>query len=241
MALSDKNYTIFPHQKAMKNNLHFSSILLLSVFSLLLAPSCVSVKHVMNTAPQAQISQRLPPLEISADNGPLAATDGAEPDDALRILQRELRQNVVEPTDTATFGYAKLTVTEARVRRTHRGLQAFQLATLMLPSLFGVPLEHYKSNVTVELQLLNAEGTEVGCYAGFGESNVKVAMYHGYSQTTAPRLSDVMAVRAALARIRPQLDSASGRVRTNLLLAGPVNNPTLPTARVTSQHDERNK
>ena len=106
----------------------------------------------------------------------------------------------------------------------------------MLPSLFGVPLENYKSNVTVELQLLNAEGEEVGCYAGFGESNVKVAMYHGYSQSTAPRLSDVAALRAALARIRPQLDSASSRVRLKLLASGPVNNPTLPTARVTTQN-----
>ena len=225
----------------MKNKLHFAGILLLSASTLLSAPSCVSVRHAMNTTPQAQIAQRLPPMEITADNGPLAATDGAEPDDALHIFQRELRQNVVEPTDTATFGYAKLTVTEAKVRRTQRGLQALQLATLMMPSLFGVPLENYKSNVTVELQVLDAQGEEVACYAGFGESNVKVAMYHGYSQSTAPRLSDVQALRAALARIRPQLDSSSGRVRARLLTAGPVANPTLPTARVSAQRTSDDK
>ncbi|WP_375417324.1 hypothetical protein [uncultured Hymenobacter sp.] len=203
--------------------------------ALLLASSCISVKHAMSDTPQAQIARRLPPLEVAADNGPLASTDGAEPDDALRVLRRELTQNVVEPTDTATFGYAKLTVTEARVRRTNRGLQAVQMATLMLPSLLGVPLENYKSNVTVELQLLDAQGQEVGCYAGYGESNVRVAMYHGYSQTAAPRLSDVQALRAALARIRPQLDSAASRVRPRLLGTGPVDNPTLPAAGPTAQ------
>lgn len=220
----------------IKFNLYFTNILLISASTLLLAPSCVSVRQAMTSAPQARIAQRLPPLEITADNGPLANTDGAEPDDALKIFQRELRQNVVEPTDTATFGYAKLTVTEARVRRSNRGLQALQMATLMVPSLFGVPLENYKTNVTVELQVLDADGKEVGCYAGFGESNVRVAMYHGYSQTTAPRLSDVQALRAALGRIRPQLDSASTRVRTHLLSTGAVANPTLPTARLTVQN-----
>lgn len=198
----------------------------------------MSVKHTLSATPQARISQRLPPLEISADNGPLATTDGAEPDDALNILQRELRQNVLEPTDSATFGYAKLTVTEARVRRANRGLQAFQMATLLLPSIFGVPLETYKSNVTVELQLLDAQGQEVGCYAGYGESRVPVAMYHGYAQSAAPRLSDVQALRAALARIRPQLDTAAGRVRPRLLSTGPVDNPTLPSSnRATAQRN----
>lgn len=220
----------------MKAFLHSSNIILISGFALLLASSsCMSVKHTLSSTPQARISQRLPPLEIAADNGPLSLTDGAESGDALQLLQRELRQNVVEPTDTATFGYAKLTVTEARVRRANRGLQAFQMATLLLPSLFGVPLETYKSNVTVELQLLDAEGEEIGCYAGYGESNVKVAMYHGYSQSTAPRLSDVQALRAALARIRPQLDSAAGRVRERMLTTGAVANPTLPATRVTAQ------
>lgn len=228
----------------MEKKLNFISILLLSTATSL-APSCVSVKHAMISTPQARIAQRLPPLEILADNGPLAITDGAEPDDALKVLQRELRQNIVEPTDTATFGYAKLTVTEAKVHRTKRGLQAFQMVTMLLPALLGVTLEHYKTNITVELQLLNAQGEEVGCYAGYGASDVKVAMYHGYSQTAAPRLSDVTALRAALARIRPQLDSASNRVRTQLLSAGPVENPTLPSARSTAQrslgHDERGK
>ena len=219
----------------MKSNLYFVNILLLSA-STLFASSCVSVKQAMTSAPQARIAQRLPPLEIAADNGPLANTDGAEPDDALKMFQRELRQNIVEPTDTATFGYAKLTVTEARVRRTNRGLQALQMATFMIPSLLGVPLENYKTNVTVELQVMDADGKEVGCYAGFGESNVRVAMYHGYSQTAAPRLSDVQALRAALGRIRPQLDSASTRVRTQLLATGVVANPTLPTARLTVQN-----
>ena len=220
-------------------NLHFNRILLLSASALLFAPSCISVQHVMNKTPQARITERLPPLEIMADNGPLVNTDGAEPDDALKILQRELRQNIVEPTDTATFGYAKLTVTEARVKRKSKSLQALQMATMLLPSLLGIPLEHYKTNVTVELQLLDAEGKEVGCYAGYGDSNVKVAMYHGYSQLTAPRLSDVQALRAALARIRPQLDSASGRVRAHLIAVGPVANPTLPTA--ATRREERGK
>ena len=84
----------------MKSKLHYLRILLLSTSSLVLAPACMSVRHSLSNTPQARISQPLPPLEVSADNGALATTDGAEPDDALKLLQRELSYNVVEPTDT---------------------------------------------------------------------------------------------------------------------------------------------
>jgi hypothetical protein len=66
--------------------------------------------------------------------------------------------------------------------------------------------------------------------AGTGNSEVKVAMYHGYSQTTAPRLADVIALRGAMAQIRPQLDTATARLRPLLLERGkPVKQRTADT------------
>jgi hypothetical protein len=55
-------------------------------------------------------------------------------------------------------------------------------------------------------------------------------MYHGYSQTDAPRLADVMALREALDKVRPQLDTAATRLRPLLMAGGAVNNPTLPSS-----------
>ena len=185
--------------------------------------ACKSVKDTFSSTPTAVITQRLPPLEITADPGPLVMNDGALPEDPLRLFKAELQRNIVEPTDTATFGYARLVITRIHTSRTGRSLQALQVVTMMIPSLFGAPLEWYRTDVQAEVQLLDASGELLGSYVGRGNSNVKVAMYHGYSQTDAPRLADVLALRDALSKIRPQLDTAAARLRPLLLAGGPVN------------------
>ncbi|RYY20642.1 MAG: hypothetical protein EOO36_02830 [Cytophagaceae bacterium] len=192
--------------------------------------SCMSVKGNFSHTPTAVISKRLPPLEITADPGPLAMNDGALPDDPLRLFKSELQHNVVEATDTATYGYIRLVVTKVHTVRKGRSLQAAQVVTMLVPSLFGAPLEWYNTNIEAEVQVMDAAGQLLGTYTGKGTSNVKVAMYHGYSQTDAPRLADVLALRQALDQVRPQLDSAATRLSPLLLAGGAVNNPTLPSS-----------
>ena len=190
--------------------------------------ACKSVKGTFTQTPTAVITKRLPPLEITADPGPLAMNDGAQPEDPLRMFKAELQHNVLEPTDTATYGYARLVVTNVKTTRTGRSLQAAQVLTFLVPSIFGAPLEWYKTDIQAEVQMMNSNGELLGIYTGKGTANVKVAMYSGYSQTQAPRLADVLALREALAQIRPQLDTAATRLRPLMLAGGQVNNPTLP-------------
>ncbi len=158
--------------------------------------------------------------------------DGALPEDPLKLFQQECHLNLTEPTDTATYGYAKLIVKKVRTLRTGRGLQGIQVVTFMLPAVAGVPLEWYKTTLQAELQVSDAAGNLLGTYSGTGTSAVKVAMYHGYSQTTAPRLADIIALRGAMAQIRPQLDTATARLRPLLMAGGTVENPTLPSTPV---------
>ncbi|SFQ02619.1 hypothetical protein [Hymenobacter arizonensis] len=200
--------------------------------ALLVAPACVSVKSMMKGTPSAAIANRLPALEILADQGPLAMNDGALPEDPLKLFQQECQTNLTEPTDTATFGYAKLVVKKVRTLRTGRGLQGVQVLTFLLPAVFGIPLEWYKTSLQAEVQVSDANGNLLGSYVGNGTSAVKVAMYHGYSQTTAPRLADIIALRGAMAQIRPQLDTATARLRPLLMAGGTVENPTLPSSSV---------
>jgi hypothetical protein len=185
---------------------------------------CMSAKGMFTSTPTAVISKRLPPLEITADPGPLAMNDGALPEDPLRMFKAELQRNILEPTDSVTYGYARLVVTKVHTSRTGRSLQAAQVVTMLAPSVVGAPLEWYKTDLQAEVQLMNASGELLGTYTGKGTSNVKVAMYHGYSQTDAPRLADVIALREALAQIRPQIDTASARLRPLMLAGGQVNN-----------------
>ncbi|HEX8657141.1 MAG TPA: hypothetical protein VF690_06395 [Hymenobacter sp.] len=197
---------------------------------LLLAPACVSVKPMMKTPEATAIAKRLPALEILADQGPLAMNDGALPEDPLRFFEQECKAHLVEPTDSITYGYAKLVVRKVSTRRAGRGLQAAQMAMLMLPSVFGIPLEWYRTTLQAEVQVSDAAGNLLGTYTGTGTSNVKVAMYHGYSQTAAPRLADIIALRGAMAQIRPQLDTATARLCPLLLAAGTIENPKLATS-----------
>ena len=192
--------------------------------------ACVSVKGSFTNTPTAVISKRLPPMEITADPGPLAMNDGALPDDPLRLFKSELQHNVVEATDTATYGYMRLVVTKVHTTRKGRSLQAAQVATMLVPSVLGAPLEWYNTDLEAEVQVMDATGQLLGTYTGKGTSNVKVAMYHGYSQTDAPRLADVMALREALNKVRPQLDTAAARLRPLLMAGGAVNNPALPSS-----------
>ncbi|GGF19357.1 hypothetical protein GCM10011383_33660 [Hymenobacter cavernae] len=149
-------------------------------------------------------------------------SDGSLPEDPFRLFEREVSHNLVDPADSTKFGYMKLTVTSAVSARQGKGLQAFQMATLMVPSLFGVPLEYYRTKLRAQVQVLNSRGEVLGTYSGSGTSTVNVAMYHGYSQTDAGRLADITALRYALNMIRPQLELASDSLRAKLLASGPI-------------------
>ncbi|RSK46821.1 hypothetical protein [Hymenobacter rigui] len=168
---------------------------------------------------------RLPKLDAVVEPGPMNMQEGegAHPDDASKLFRQELSYHLAEPQDDTTrYGYAKFMVTKAEQQRTGRVLQAFQMLTLMTPSLLGVPLEWYRTNVTAEVQIINARGEVIGTYTGTGRSKVRVAMYHGYGQSKAARLSDVQALRLALDQIRPQLDADADTLRLQLATSGPV-------------------
>ena len=205
----------------MHSNLVSRSLHLILPFTLLLI-GCRSASQIMAKSEVDIIESRLPALELAVDPGPLMATEGAYPDDPEKLFNTEMKRNVLEPADSTVFGYAKLQVTKADVTRKGKGFQAIQMLTLLTPSLLGLPLESYCTDIQAEVQIMDAQGHVLGTYTGSGKSNVRVAMYHGYSQSKAPRLADVEALRQALSQIRPQLANDADTLRQQLLHTGPV-------------------
>ncbi|RYU82136.1 hypothetical protein [Hymenobacter persicinus] len=199
-------------------------IRLLLVYTVLavVAVGCKSAEKAIFRLSGSPISARLPPLEVSADLGPWVETEGALPEDARLLFQRELRQNITAPDDSTQFGYAKLVITNSTISRAGKGLQAVQMATLMLPTVLGVPMEYYSTKLDAVVQIMDARGQVIGTYNGTGTSRIRVAMYYGYSQTAAPRLADVTALKQALNQIRPQLAADASRLRNELLVTGPL-------------------
>lgn len=173
----------------------------------------------------------LPKLEAVVDAGPLSTnSEDGYPEDPGKVFRQELSYHLAESAakggdvglDSVQYGYAKLQITQATQQRTGRVLQVFQMLTLMTPSLLGIPLEWYRTNVQAEVQIIDARGEIIGTYAGQGRSKVRVAMYHGYGQGHAARLADVQGLRLALDQIRPQLEQAADTLRQQLLSTGPV-------------------
>ncbi|GAB3839103.1 hypothetical protein GCM10028821_41810 [Hymenobacter jeollabukensis] len=214
-------------------------VLALATLALLL-PGCKSADRVMFQPSPAALVERLPSLEITVDNGPLNTSAGALPEDPQRLFEREVRMNLSDPEDTLRFGTAQLQVVDCRTKRTGKVLQGLQMATFMLPSLLGVPLEWYETDLKAAVQIVSAKGDTLATYTGRGQSRVRVAVYHGYSQTQAHRVADLAALREALAQIKLQLDNDSGRLRGALLAAGPIKRGEgLSTGSLTAPADEQ--
>ncbi|GAA3956335.1 hypothetical protein [Hymenobacter algoricola] len=184
--------------------------------------SCKSAEKAIFRLSGTPISSRLPPLEAFVDIGPWASTEGALPEDARLLFQRELQQNITAAHDSSQFGYAKLVVTNSTISRAGKGFLITQMVTLMLPSLLGLPMEDYCTKLDAVVQIMNARGETIGTYNGTGSSRVRVAIYYGYDQTQAPRLADIEALKQALDQIRPQLAADAGRLRDELLVTGPL-------------------
>jgi len=198
------------------------SLLCLFLFPLL--TSCVSVDRVIFRSHSAALETRLPNLEVSVDHSALAAIDSMLLGAPQQLFQHEVTQNLVDPSDSTKFGYLKLTITSAVSERKGKGLQVLQMATLMAPSLLGVPLESYRSSVRAQVQVIDAHGKVLGSYRGVGYSTAQVALYYGYSQTNASRVADIDALRHALSQIRPQIEGVSDSLRMRLLASGPLPN-----------------
>jgi hypothetical protein len=160
-------------------------------------------------------------MELVVDAGALSSDEeGALPEDVEKLFEREVRMNMSDPEDTARYGFATLQIQESNTVRTGRGLQILQLVTMMTPSLLGVPLEWYETELTARVSIRNARGKVLATYIGTGTGRVKVALYHGYSQAEAPRLANVAALRQALAQVKQQLNFDAARLRGDLLATG---------------------
>jgi hypothetical protein len=221
------------------NRLVRISLLGLMLFSV----GCRSLDKALFVMPTAAMTPKLPALQVQTDAKPLQSSGGAAPEDAQKLFQLELQRNLMEPKDSALFGVAKLQITTADTKRAGKGLHVAQLALLLTPTVLGIPLEYFRTNLKAELQIIDVNGNVLGTYQGKGSSNIRVAMYHGYSQKGAPQLADVEALRQALNEIRPQLAADASTLREQLILAAYPNEVTISEIPgvVTDSPDKPNK
>ena len=101
-----------------------------------------------------------------------------------------------------SYGTASLKVIKAAVERTGRALQVVQLVTMLTPCLLGIPLETYRTIITVCVQIRDVRGRALGEYEGQNTSQTWVVLFYGFSQRLAAGVSNALALRMALVQIR---------------------------------------
>ena len=181
--------------------------------------ACVAPANVLQHRASSMNEHMLPPLEPSVEMGALNSIDGTTPDDLMQLFRNEIYRNVAEPNGMANAGSAQLQVTAAEVHRTGRALQMVQLTTMLLPSLLGVPLETYQTTLTARVQIFDVHGRVLAKYDGEGTAKARVAMYYGFAQHLAPRVSSALALRAALAEIRQKINLDAPLLGRHLMVA----------------------
>ena len=192
--------------------------------------ACVAPGHVLQHLPSAVNQHQLPTLQPEAEIGALSSADSMSPDELLCLFQNEIYRNVAEPTTMQSYGTASLEVTKAAVERTGRVLQVVQLATMLTPCLLGIPLETYRTTLTVRVQICDVQGRVLGEYEGQGTSQARVALYYGFSQRLAAGVSNALALRMALAQIRQQLNAEAPHLAPLLIAAQQTMPPPPPSA-----------
>lgn len=204
------------------------------------ATACVAPGHVLQHLASSMNEHMLPPLEPTVEMGALNSIDGTSPDELLLLFQNEVYRNVAEPNGQPNAGTAELQITAAEIHRTGRALQMLQLTTMLVPSIFGVPLENYKTELTARMLIRDVRGRVLAEYDGEGSASARVAMYYGFAQHKAPGVSNALALRMALAEIRQQVEWDAPVLSRRLLAAQRAAAPAPPSASSARMQPARN-
>lgn len=178
--------------------------------------SCKAWDPSMIGVTQDPISPKLLTLERRMED--MANTTVITNDDELKLFTEEVEENLIDPYGDK-YGYIayKSTILERK-----EGMAGAVLSGIFmgLPIVLGIPFSNVKYTVDIELRILDKNNKLLAKYSATGRSNVKIAMYHGYSTRDAFRKSYSDALTNAFDQIRPKIKADVDRVNDKLKEAG---------------------
>ncbi|HEX7413141.1 MAG TPA: hypothetical protein VF411_03765 [Bacteroidia bacterium] len=182
---------------------------------------------------QPPLATKLPALEIMMDKNPVNSMYAASPyynpyygggmltPDMQTLCDKNLKENITNPIGER-YGYAQFKIVVAQSGLHGTGLYLLSVLTLGVPNLFGMPLFIAKTNLEVDLEILNSKREIVALYKAEGNAKCPVAMYYGYRMMSAPRMTNILSVKMALKSINEQIEKDAPMLRMKLIESGAI-------------------
>lgn len=180
---------------------------------------------------QPVLSTKLPALELLSDNkSSINAAypaypyyyDGGVLPDAATLYSKDLEENLTNPVGEK-YGYAQFKTLVAQSGMHGLGWYALSLSTMDIPNiLFGMPWGVGKTNLEVEMQILNSKKEMIAKYKAEGSAKIPIALYHGYGMMGAIKMANITAVKMALANINAQVEKDAAMIKAKLTESGAI-------------------
>lgn len=126
-------------------------------------------------------------------------------EDAFQVLGNELDENMSQDSDLK-YGQARFKMLYYKRRNAGWGWSLASAGTLFIPNLFGMPVKTYRSQLELQMEIVDANGKVLRRYVAPGAGRAQVAAYHGYDGTTAMRKANLLALQNALAEIKKKME-----------------------------------
>lgn len=144
--------------------------------------------------------------------------------DVFTVLGNELNDNTTQKAGEK-YGQARFKL--VYYDRTQPGWGWIIPSTLTIggANLFGMPATKIRSNLELQMEILDAGNKVIAQYRAPGSGKATVAMYYGYSGFGARRKANLLALQEAMRSIRHQMEPDLAKINADLQGSGPVNAP----------------
>ena len=139
--------------------------------------------------------------------------------DAFNLLGNEINENLSQ-TSSPRYGHARFKLLFYQCRNSGWGWTMTSFATLFVPNLVGMPVGMFKSEIELQMEIVDAEGKVLVRYTAPGMGKAPMAAYYGYDNATATRKANLLALKDAMSKIKIKLEPDVPSLASQLEAAG---------------------
>lgn len=140
--------------------------------------------------------------------------------DVFTLLNNELTDNIMESGGNR-YGQVRFKLMYYNKTMPGWGWILPSLFTLDIANLMGMPFTKYRTDLELQMEILDARQQVIARYQAPGAGKATVAMYYGYSGQEAYRKANLLALQEAMRGIRQKMEPDLAALRDKLLAAGP--------------------
>jgi hypothetical protein len=169
-----------------------------------------------------QLNPKLPAMEKQIENNYVFLINqgsnfiGPNPQDVSVLFDREISDKITNPYSDKK-GYLLLKVNTIR-HKANPGWGVVTWPLLEIPLLFGAATAVAKTNVEVQIDVLNLNRKLIGSYRGSANIKIKSGIYKDfkYKPSAMSRVSYIMAIKQAIQEAKKNMQSDIGRLNREL-------------------------